>query len=109
VKPRSQVHAGEDPALDRLRAATRLVENREAVVRFAARGCGRPGRRPVMAPLSDPTATPGEDSLPAVDAGDALTPCRTLEQLSLNESHVHAGRSQDNSQDMLVLVLICMH
>lgn len=62
-------HAGEDPALDTLRAAARLVGNREAVARFAARGCGRPGRRPVSAPLADPTAEPGEAYLPAVDAG----------------------------------------
>lgn len=61
--------AGEDPALDRLRAAARLVGNHGAVVRFAARGCGQPGRRPVSAPLSDPTATPGETYLDAVDAG----------------------------------------
>lgn len=61
--------AGEDPPLDRLRAAMRLVSNHEAVVRFAARGCGSPGRRPVSAPLSDPTAKPGEVYLPDVDAG----------------------------------------
>ena len=30
--------AGEDPPLDRLRAAARLVDNHEAVARFAARG-----------------------------------------------------------------------
>ena len=35
--------AGEDPPLDRLRAAMRLVNNHKAVVRFAARGCGSPG------------------------------------------------------------------
>lgn len=60
---------GEDPPLDRLRAAARLVGNHEAVARFAARGCGSEGRRPVSAPLSDPTARPGEESVPDVDAG----------------------------------------
>lgn len=61
--------AGEDPPLDRLRAAARLVGNHGAIAKFAARGCGKPGRRPVSAPLSDPTATAGENFLEAVDAG----------------------------------------
>ncbi|EIE23653.1 glutathione S-transferase [Coccomyxa subellipsoidea C-169] len=60
---------GEDPPLDRLRAAARLVGNHGAIAKFAARGCGKPGRRPVSAPLSDPTATAGENFLEAVDAG----------------------------------------
>ena len=47
----------------------RLIENHKAVVRFAARGCGSEGRRPVSAPLSDPTAKPGEQFFPDVDAG----------------------------------------
>ena len=55
--------AGEDPPLDRLRAAAQLVGNHGAVTRFAARGCGREGRRPVSAPLSDPSATPGEEHI----------------------------------------------
>ena len=66
---RSGAHVGEDPPLDTLRAAARLVGNHEAVARFAARGCGRPGRRPVSAPLADPSAEAGEAYLPAVDAG----------------------------------------
>lgn len=61
--------AGENPPLDRLRAAARLVDNHEAVARFAARGCGSQGRRPVSAPLSDPSAKPGEEFIPDVDAG----------------------------------------
>ena len=64
--------SGEDPPGDRLRAAQRLVGNHKAVVRFAARGCGAEGRRPVAAPLSDPSATPGEDYLDAVDTSEGL-------------------------------------
>ncbi len=70
--------AGEDPPRDRLRAAARLVGNHEAVTRFAARGCGREGRRPVTAPLSDPTATPGKAHLSAVDTGSPLLPLHAL-------------------------------
>ena len=62
--------AGENPAVDRLRAAHRLVENHEAVVKFAARGCGQPGSPPVNAPLSDPNAKPGMQYIDAVDAGE---------------------------------------
>jgi len=64
------VLSGEDPPVDRLRAAARLVSNHTNIVKFAARGCGAPGRRPVSAPLSDPSATPGEQYLDAVDAGE---------------------------------------
>ena len=63
--------------MDRLRAAMRLIENHKAVVRFAARGCGAEGWRPVSAPLSDPSAKPGEPYLPDVDAG-APSPGKTI-------------------------------
>ena len=46
-----------------------LVENHEAVVKFAARACGQQGNPPVNAPLSDPYAKPGMQHLDAVDAG----------------------------------------
>ena len=47
-----------------------MIGNAEAVARFAARGCGESGTRPVAAPLSDPTAVVDEanPALPAVDA-----------------------------------------
>ena len=85
--------AGEDPPLDRLRAAARLVENHEAVARFAARGCGSPGRQPVSAPLSDPTAKPGEEFLPDVDAGVQGSVCwrpTAYQQLPLILQDSHA-------------------
>lgn len=59
---------GEDPARDRLRAAAKLVGNHEAVTKFALRGVGKPGPRPVSAPLADPTAIPGMEYVVEVDA-----------------------------------------
>jgi glutathione S-transferase len=59
---------GERPEADRLVAAARLVGNHEAVTRFALRGPGRPGPRPVSAPLADPTAVPAMEHEAAADA-----------------------------------------
>jgi hypothetical protein len=44
------------------------VGNHEAVTKFALRGCGSPGSRPVSAPLADPSAKPGLDHYAAADA-----------------------------------------
>ncbi|KAI3436264.1 hypothetical protein D9Q98_002317 [Chlorella vulgaris] len=63
------MHApGEQPEVDRLQAAARLVQNREAVTKFALRGVGQRGSRPVSARLCDPTAIPGMEHLPSADA-----------------------------------------
>ena len=59
---------GENPVADRLEAAHSVVANAENVVRFAARGCGKKGTRQFGAPLSDPTASPGEEFVNDVDA-----------------------------------------
>ncbi|MEW5302529.1 MAG: hypothetical protein WDW36_005306 [Sanguina aurantia] len=59
---------GEWPASDRLEAAARLVNNHAGITRFACRGPGKPGPRPVSAPLADPTAIPDLSALPATDA-----------------------------------------
>ncbi|EOD26651.1 glutathione dehydrogenase [Emiliania huxleyi CCMP1516] len=50
-----------------LQAAFELVANHAAVVRFAARGTGAPGRKRFQAPLADPYATPNEQAVAAVD------------------------------------------
>lgn len=42
--------------------------NHEALIKFALRGPGRPGPRPVSAPLADPTAIAAEEHTAAVDA-----------------------------------------
>lgn len=59
---------GDSPARDRLEAAAKMVANRSALVRFALRGPGKPGPRPVSAPLADPTAIPALEYEPAMDA-----------------------------------------
>jgi glutathione S-transferase len=61
---------GEDPARDRLAAAARLVSNRTAIARFAARGApgGKRGNPAVSAPLADPFAVADEAALESVDA-----------------------------------------
>jgi len=59
---------GSDDAQDRGEAARRLLANHGAVARFATRGAGQRGARPVSAPLSDPTAVAVPELSPAVDA-----------------------------------------
>lgn len=49
------------------RLAKRLIQNHENIVKFALRGCGKEGKQPVMAPLSDPTAEPGFHAFGEVD------------------------------------------
>jgi len=58
---------GSDARAARREAAERLVHNHKAIARFAARGAGSPGPKPVSAPLADPTAVPAEAAVPAVD------------------------------------------
>ena len=63
------VRAAQDYEREALRAAYRLVDNHEAVVKFALRGPGQAGPRPVSAPLADPTAIPATEYHREVDAG----------------------------------------
>uniref|UniRef100_A0A7R9Y8T1 GST N-terminal domain-containing protein n=1 Tax=Pinguiococcus pyrenoidosus TaxID=172671 RepID=A0A7R9Y8T1_9STRA len=48
-------------AESRMLGAERLIFNHEAVVRFALRGAGEPGRPSYSAPLADPNAVPSDD------------------------------------------------
>ena len=59
--------AGDD-ATARREAVERVSANRDAVVRFAARGAGRGGIPPFSAPLADPNAVPGEAVQASVNA-----------------------------------------
>merc|ERR1711990_955883 len=43
------------------------IHNHQAIARFAARGAGKQGMPPVMAPLADPNAVPNDSVVPAVD------------------------------------------
>eukprot|EP00977_Amphora_coffeiformis_P018997 scaffold6829_cov171-Amphora_coffeaeformis.AAC.27 len=49
-------------------AVERVSANHEAIIRFAARGAGKPGVPPVSAPLADPNAIPNTAVQVAVDA-----------------------------------------
>lgn len=60
---------GDNPEEDRLEAAAKVIRNRAALTRFALRGPGRPGPKPVSAPLADPTAVPALEHTDAMDAG----------------------------------------
>lgn len=65
-----ECHApGEVPERDTLQAASRLVGNHEAVVKFSLRGPGTPGQPPVSAPLADPNALAALEYHEAADAG----------------------------------------
>ncbi len=48
-------------------AAYKLASNADNVVRFAARGCGQPGRKTFQAPLADPYASHSERLMEPVD------------------------------------------
>ncbi len=61
--------------MDRLLAAAKLVGNHAAVTRFALRGPGKPGPRPVSAPLADPTAVPAMEHTDTADAGRDMFKC----------------------------------
>lgn len=59
------INPGDDVA--RQTAAYRLINNHEAVVKFALRGAGTPGRKRFQAPLADPFATPALEYLEEMD------------------------------------------
>ena len=68
------------------------MDNHEAVTRFAARGVGEPGNQPVWAPLSDPGAKPGEEYLPAVNAGALPAEPGLLQPAgAISDACLHAG------------------
>lgn len=52
----------------RRQAVERVTGNAQAIVSFAARGAGKPGMPPVVAPLADPNAEPSVPVMGAVDA-----------------------------------------
>lgn len=76
--------AGDDATAKR-EAVERLSANHMAVVKFAARGAGKKGMPPVMAPLADPRASPSE----AIQTGvDAILQTVSLALLEGHEKHV---------------------
>ena len=68
VEPDWNAFLGQDEAAAKREAVERVSANHDAIASFAARGAGRKGMPPVMAPLADPNATPNEAVLGTVDA-----------------------------------------
>jgi glutathione S-transferase len=84
-------HLGQTEEESRREAAERILANHEAIVRFSARGAGRPGFPPVSAELSDPNASISEAALPAVDAAIRHTVDALLEGPEVAEARLSEG------------------
>ena len=93
---------GDNPEQDRFIAASKLIHNHTPVVRFALRGVGSPGSRPVSAPLSDPTATPGMEHEAQVDAALRHVAHLMLTGKVQDGSHNTVNISRDSSDDGVV-------
>jgi len=61
-----KLNPGDEAA--RFEAAYKLVTNRNAVIKFALRGAGSPGRKRFQAPLADPYAEPALEYMEQMDA-----------------------------------------
>lgn len=88
----------EDPQVDALEAATRILENKDAIIRFALRGCGEPGARPVWAELSDPTAVSAVEYQQDFDAALRYVVLALLEGVEKVQSSEHALSLADGGE-----------
>ena len=107
TEPHWNSSGGENAEADRLEAAEGLISNHTAVTRFAARGCGTRGTRPVSAPLSDPTATPGVMHIDAVDA--ALRRVAAKLVLGDDDNGAHTVRSDAVARQAAPAVDACAY
>ena len=85
---------GDEEAAKR-EAVERISANHEAIAKFAARGAGKKGMPPVMAPLSDPYATPSEAVVESVDA------CMQVVAMAI----LHGTDSQDTNMQSLATAI----
>jgi len=88
---------GDNAPVDMTEAAAKLISNHENVVKFAARGCGKPGNKPVSARLSDPTAQPGLEHVPAVDAALRHVAHALLTGVEAKQTSTDALQAVENS------------
>jgi glutathione S-transferase len=80
--------AGDEAAAKR-EAVERLSANHASIVKFAARGAGKKGMPPVMAPLADPNAVPSEAVQAGVDSVLRSIATAMLEGLDKQEENMN--------------------
>jgi glutathione S-transferase len=85
-------------------AAERLIQGRDKIVVFSARGAGLAGLPVASAPLADPAATPNEAAIPALDLLLRHLAMSLLQKSSRrNNNWFSIGTTQSSSTSSLII------